>query len=131
MDRALEHAGAAVMARDEAKAGTAAIDVAQSALDLQLRYSPPAEIDLARFGLWARQILVDLAAGDTGGVRGDITTLEFVRDRFVETLDQPDVIGIDVHLMELRNTLNDDELDATATEAQDLLDTLAEIQPAS
>ena len=34
------------------RAGTAAIDVAQSTLDLELRYRPPAEIDLARFDLW-------------------------------------------------------------------------------
>jgi hypothetical protein len=130
-DRALAGVGAAVTARDQGKAATAAINVAQSALDLQLRYTPPTDIDRARFGLWARQILADARAGNTGGVRGDITTMEFVRDRFVDTLDQPDVISIDVSLMALRETVNDGDLPAAETEAQDLLDTLADIQPSS
>ena len=82
MDRALKALGAAIDAHDRAQAGTAAIDVAQSTLDLELRYRPQAEIDLARFELWARQILVDGAAGDMGGVNGDVATLDWVRDRF-------------------------------------------------
>jgi len=127
MDRAIESVGAAVTARNQAEAATAAIDVAQSALDLQLRYRPPTDIDRARLGLWARQVVADARAGDLGGVRGDVTTLEFVRDRFVHTLDRPDVIGIDVHLMALRETVNDDDLPAAETEAQDLIDTLADI----
>lgn len=129
MTRALTNADAAVAAQDPAAAGTAAIDVAQSALDLQLRHRPPAEVDLARFGMWARQILVDAAAGDTGGLRGDVTTLEFIRDRFAHTLDQPDVIAIDVHLMALRETVNDDDMPAAEAEASDLLATLADITP--
>lgn len=127
MERALDDAGAAVAARDQAKAGTAAIDVAQSALDLRLRHDPPTEIDRARFGMWARQILVDARAGDIGGVRGDVTTLEFVRDRFVHTLDPADVVSIDVHLMALRETVNDEELPEAEAEAEDLIGTLADL----
>ena len=127
MQRALTNVDAAVQAGDTAKAGTAAIDVAQSAVDLQLRYRPQADIDQARFGLWARQIEVDAAAGNTSGVRGDITTLEFVRDRFAAGLEQPDVIGIDVHLMALRELLNDGDLAGVGSEAGDLLETLAGI----
>ena len=49
MDRGLSTLTGGIDARDEAHAGTGAIDIAQSALDLELRYSPPAEIDFARF----------------------------------------------------------------------------------
>jgi len=129
MDRALDDLAAAVDAREPAPAGTAAIDVAQSTADLQLRYRPPAEIDRVRFDLWARQLMVDAAAGDLGGMRGDVTTLEFVRDRFVHTLDQAEVIGIDVHLMELRNTVNDEDPAATEDEAESLRESLASIEP--
>jgi hypothetical protein len=131
MSTALDHVAGAIEARDPAKAGTAAIDVAQSAADLRLRHLPPTEIDLARFDLWARQILVDAAAGDVGGVRGDVTTLEFVRDRFADSLEQTDVIRIDNHLVELRNTVNDDDMAAAQTEADSLRETLAGIQPPS
>jgi hypothetical protein len=129
MDRALDDLSAAVEARDHAGAGTAAIDVAQSATDLQLRYRPPADTDRDRFELWVRQLAVDAAAGDIAGMRGDVTTLEFIRDRFVHTLDQPDVVGIDVHLMELRNTVNDEDPAAGEEEAQGLRETLASIEP--
>jgi len=131
MDRAQQELGAAIEARDPEAAGTAAIDVAQSALDLQLRYRPPAEIDLARFELWARQVEVDAAADNVGGMRGDVTTLEFVLERFAHILDQPDVITIQNHLMELRNTVNDHDLPAGEEEAQALRDSLADIQPTS
>jgi hypothetical protein len=127
MDRALADLAAAIDARDPALAGTAAIDVAQSATDLQLRYRPVADIDRARFELWARQVVVDAADGDLDGMRGDVTTLEFIRDRFVHTLDQPDVIAIDVHLIELRNIVTDGDPAAGEEEAEDLRETLAGI----
>jgi hypothetical protein len=129
MQRALDNLAAAVDARDHTQAGTAAIDVAQSATDFELRYRPPADIDRTRFELWARQLVVDAAAGDLGGMRGDVTTLEFIRDRFVHTLDQPDVVGIDVHLMELRNAVNDEDPAAGQEQAQSLRQTMASIQP--
>ena len=75
--------------------------------------------------------MVDAAAGDLAGMRGDVTTLEFIRDRFVHTLEQPDVIGLDVHLMELRNAVNDEDPAAGAEEAQSLRETLAGIEPST
>ncbi|MBA3370456.1 MAG: hypothetical protein H0T96_03265, partial [Thermoleophilaceae bacterium] len=53
----------AIDKRDRPRAGTAAIDVAQSALDLELRYRPPAEIDLGRFD---RIKDLDRPGGDAG-----------------------------------------------------------------
>jgi hypothetical protein len=60
----------------------AAIDVAQSALDHELRYRPQVEIDKARFRLWTQQLRVDAAAKDAAGVAGDVAVLEWLRDRF-------------------------------------------------
>jgi hypothetical protein len=65
-----------VDARDDHEAATAAIDVGQAALDLELRYRDPDEIDLARFNLWARQTEVDAAAKRLGAISGDVATLE-------------------------------------------------------
>jgi hypothetical protein len=64
----------AVRARDTAQARQAAIDVTQSTLDLELRYRPAYEVNLARFDLWAAQVLVDAAARDDAAVRGDVFT---------------------------------------------------------
>ena len=106
--------------RDQAEAGTAAIDVAQSALDLELRYRPPAEIDLARFELWARQILVDASASDMGGITGDVATLEWIRDRFTHMLDPADVTRINAHLLELQGSVADKDPAAAREEAASL-----------
>jgi hypothetical protein len=108
------------VARHRAQAGTAAIDVAQAALDLELRYLPPDEIDLARFELWARQLVLDAAADDPGGVSGDLATLELVRDRFADALRPAELTRIDTHLTALRETVSDEDLAGSAEEAASL-----------
>ena len=115
----------AVAARNQVWSGTAAIDVSQSALELQLRHRPPAEIDRARFELWGRQLVVDASAGDAAAVRGDLATLEWIRDRFAVTIDRVDLTRIDTQLVGLRGALNDDDLRGVATRADRLGATLA------
>ena len=81
----------------------------QSALpNLQLRYRPPAQIDLGRFRLWAEQTLVDAAAGDVGGVRG-VTAMEWIRDRFATKLRPANLTAIDAHLARLRESVADEQ----------------------
>jgi hypothetical protein len=126
MTRALEELPRAIENRDPAAAGTAAIDVAQSALDQELRYRPPAEIDLARFELWARQIIVDASANEIGGITGDVATMEWTRDRFTRILDPADVPRINAHLLELQGSVADKDPVAAREEAASLRDTIAE-----
>ena len=64
---------------DDALARQSAFDVAQTALDLQLQYRPPAEIDRARFDLWARRLTVDAKADNHTGATGDLVVLEWIR----------------------------------------------------
>ena len=70
-------------ARSAPKATSAALDVEDSALDLTLRYVPPAAVNRARFVLWTRRLALDGEQGDLAGVRGDVTTLAWIRDRLV------------------------------------------------
>ena len=63
---------AAVVAQQTAGARQASIHVARAGLDFQLRDRPVAEIDLDHLELWARQLVVDLAAGNQGGVLSDM-----------------------------------------------------------
>jgi hypothetical protein len=131
MTRALEELPRAIEKRDRAGAGTAAIDVAQSVLDLELRYRPPAEIDLARFELWARQIIIDASANDVGGITGDVATMEWTRDRFTHILDPADVTRINAHLLELQGSVADKDPAAAREEAASLRNTIAEFGRAS
>jgi len=115
----------AVAARDSPRARDAALDVVQAALDLELSYQPPAQIDRARFDLWLRQTLVDAAARDRAAVSGDLATLEWIRDRIAHTLDSVEVTRIDTHLERLRDQVVDRDLAAAARTATDLRKVLA------
>jgi hypothetical protein len=125
MDRAIAALSASAGSSDEARAGTAAIDVAQAALDFELRYRQPAEIDLARFENWTRRLLVDASAGDLGGVSSDLATMEWVRDRFAGKVTPLDMTTIDAHVLALRDDVNNKDVGAVGPEAESLLHDLA------
>lgn len=128
MTDALAALAEAVDARDAAQARQAAIDAAQSSLDLQLRYRPATEIDLARFDLWAAQLMVDAAAGDAAAVNGDLFTLDYVRDRILHTMDDTDVTRINTVLEEFQGAVGAGDLAAATDAAGRLRETLGEIQ---
>ncbi len=113
-DRALADLTRAVKARDVARARNAALDVTQAALDLELRYRPSVEIDRDRFDLWARQVVVDAAARDLGAVNGDVSTLEWIRDRIGPTA------RLNAGLLELRTNVDDEDLAAASRSATEL-----------
>jgi hypothetical protein len=129
--RALGLLARTVKAQQSVKARDAALDVALAALDLQLQYRRPAAIDRARFDLWARQVVVDVAARDPSAVSGDVATLEWVRDRIARTLNSVDVTRIDTLLEELRVNAGDEDLPAAADTARALRRALARARPAS
>jgi hypothetical protein len=124
MDQALMSLDQALKTRDRLAAGTAGIDVAQAALDLELRYRPVAVVDRERFGLWAHQIVVDADAGDLGGVRGDLATMELVRDRFADGLEGVDRARINASLLALRDSVESKDLPAAGTEGARLASTV-------
>ena len=107
----------AVKARRAAATSQAAVDVAQSVLDLALAYRPPAEIDARRFGLWSQQLRVDAAAKDLAGVTGDVAVLEWIRDRFAPTLDPVNQADLDTRLRGLRTAADAKNLATAADHA--------------
>jgi hypothetical protein len=125
MDAAIATLSAATGARDQLRASTAAIDVAQAALDLELRYRPPAQIDMARFEEWNRQLIVDAGAGKLGSARGDVVTMKWTRDRFANTLVGVERTRIDVSLLAISEAINADDLATARVEAAKLLGTVA------
>jgi hypothetical protein len=124
-NRAIEGLARAVRARQRRKAREAALDVTQATLDLRLRYRPPAEIDRARFRLWARRVPVDAAARDRAAVGGDVATLEWIRDRFARALDSVTLTRVDTLLERLRGNVADGDLAAAARTAVALRRALA------
>jgi hypothetical protein len=116
-NRALRKLARAVRSRDRGRARGAALDVVQAALDLQLRYRAPAEIDRARFHLWARQAQVDAVAGRRSAVAGDVAALEWIRDRFAHAVDSVALTRIDTRMEELRANVTDRELAAATKTA--------------
>ena len=129
MDRALKVLRRAVKVRHRGAARNAALDVNQAGLDLELRYRSPAEIDRARFDLWARQLGVDAASGRPGAVSGDVATLEWIRDRIAYKLDSVSVTRLDTRLEKLRADVADGKLGAAAKTARGLRRALAGARP--
>lgn len=129
-NRAIEALMTSVRARDQARAGTAAIDVAQTALDLKLRYRRPPEIDLGRAALWGRQVVVDARDGDLEAVTGDGAVLDWIRVRFVHALNEVDTTRVDAALLALGESVADKDLEAARKAGERLIDTLEKIHPA-
>ncbi|MBA2277239.1 MAG: hypothetical protein H0W06_05690 [Chloroflexia bacterium] len=125
MSEALNTLAGAVDARDPAEIRQAAMDVERAGLDLQLRRREPAEIDLARFDLRARQLLVDVEADDPGAVTGDVAALEWIRDRVAHTLDASTAEQIEAVLGDLRDAADAEDLSAANDAATRLRDLLA------
>lgn len=129
MSGALGALAGGVGAHKPQQASQAALDVALVGLDLQLRHLPPARIDLARFDLRARQLLLDAAAGDVAAVTGDVTTLEWIRDRL--RLAGAVARRIDDQLRYLAAAAEAEELEAVTGAAERLRETLARLQTSS
>ena len=127
MRQALDALAAAVGAHDSRKAAQAALDVASAGLDLQLRYRPVVAINLARFELWARRLLVDAAARNPAAIHGDVTTLAWIRDRLA--LNRADGNGIDDQLRYLRSVADAKEFEVAMAQAARLRETIAAIKP--
>ena len=127
MSKALDLLVAAVGARDRQRASQAAMEVADASLDLQLRYRPVSEVNLARFELWARQLFVDAAARNAAGVHGDVTTLAWIRDRIALTTADGD--GIDDQLRYLRSVADANEFEVAMVQAARLRASIPELKP--
>jgi hypothetical protein len=93
------------------------INVAQSTLDLLLRYRPAVEINAARFRLWTQQLRVDAATQDLAGVTGDVAVLEWIRDRFATALPANARADFDNRLRDLRAAVDVRNLRAAADHA--------------
>ena len=121
VDKAMKRLAAAVRSRESAGVRQTSIGIGQSILDLELRYQPASEVDLARFRLWTTQLLEDMAAKDAAAISGDQFTLDYIRDRVFHSLDAARRTRLDVGLEELNTAIGDDKLTAAASIARELM----------
>jgi hypothetical protein len=110
LTEALDRMAGAVEAEDADEAAQAAIDVGQSAFDLQLRYRPVTEVDIARFDLWLMQLQLDAAADDPGAVNGDELALDYVRERFVHGLADDTAAQLNLGMEDLHVAIGEGDL---------------------
>jgi hypothetical protein len=120
----------AVDDRNPEGARNAALDVEMAALDLELQYRPPAEIDLGRLNVWANQLAVDSASdeADAGHIAGDVSSIEWVWDRIADRFEEADVDAIGGQLKDLRAAADDEDTAAAAEAAPRLVETVAGLQ---
>ena len=112
MNGALTALTTAVRKEDIAASSQAAVEAAQSALDLELLYRKNVEAD--RFHLHAQQLRVHAAADDMAGVSGEVAVLEWIRDRLASTLDETRLADLDVGLSALREAASAGNVQAAA-----------------
>lgn len=100
-----------------------------ASLDLQLRHRPRADIDMELLDLWARQLLIDAAAGNRGAVLGDAATLKWIRDRIAVDA-RPDLDLIDARLRAIGTAARATDPGAVSAAAVKLRHTLAAFESA-
>ena len=129
MDRALRDlAGDAMVPavddRNAEGARNAALGVAMASIDLQLPYRTQEETDAARFEVWARQLVADSERVEAapGFIAGDVTTLDWVWQRFAHTVDSGPAGEIESLLADLRAAADEEDVAAIAELAPALLD---------
>jgi hypothetical protein len=125
MERDLRRMAAAVRNHNADAARRAALDVRQWALDLQLRHRPAVEVDLARLGLWAERLGLDVAARSRSSTGGDIYTLDVIRDRILPSLDPAQTTELNTWLGELQIAVVDHDFAAMAEPAAKLQELVA------
>jgi hypothetical protein len=129
MDRALRDLAGdtmvpAVNDRNSEGARNAALDVALASIDLQLSYRTQEETDRARFQVWARQLVADSQRIEAapGFIAGDVTTLEWIWQRFAHTARNPTGGEIESLLGDLRTAADEEDVTVVAELAPALLD---------
>jgi hypothetical protein len=129
IDAALRALDAAVAAREPRGTQDAAIVVSRLALDLQLRYRPVTEIDLARLDLWAAQMVSDAAANDGHAVSADSFAMDYVRDRLLRALDEQQLRRLNVELGAIQVAVIDRDVAEAGAAAQRLRDEISSFRP--
>jgi len=127
MDAALGVLTAAAGTQEAAATQQAANDLAYVVTDLRLRHEAPADVDLQRMDILARQVILDAAAEQEGFVLGDIRHLEALWARTAHTVAGSAATIIDGQLSDLGAAAQSGDYAGAAATAESLRQTLVGI----
>jgi hypothetical protein len=74
-----------------------------------------------------RALLVDAAADDADGVSSAVFALDYIRERFVQTLETPAAVRLNLLLDDLQIAVIDDDLETAVEAATGLRKLVAEL----
>jgi hypothetical protein len=114
----------AVRAKNVNRAETQAVNIAQSAIDLEARYLGHEDIEIARFHNHVQRLRVHAAADDPGGVAGEVASLEWIAERFRGQIGASAQGALDTGTRDLRGTSDDENAAAAADHAVRLANSL-------
>jgi hypothetical protein len=97
---------------------SAALRISQNELDLRLLYEPIIDVDVARLRLWARQLPIDVAAGDSALVLANVAALDRVWERTRHGADP--AAPVDAAMQDLRTAADAEDLKAVDPAAEAL-----------
>jgi DNA-binding ferritin-like protein (Dps family) len=121
MNDALDAATAALDANDAGATLQGALAVAEACLDLQLRYRPVTEVDVARLDVWARRATLAAESQDEAALSGDVAVLEIIWARAAHSVTPAVAEEISAALEVLREATDAGDVGAAAAGAALLL----------
>lgn len=102
MQAALADLSNALATQDGVATVQAAIDVAQSAIDVQLRFRSAPLVDAARFHLHTQQFRLDVEVGDEAAAMSEVAALEWLHQRIALHLPEADRDHLESQLEQVR-----------------------------
>ena len=126
---ALSSLKGAIGAKDLNRAAMAAVDIVQSAIDLEARYLDHIEIEVARFHNHTQRLRVHAAADDLAGVAGEVASLEWISERLRGEFGEEAQLAFDDAMRDLRGASNDANAAAAADHAIRLANNLRNLSP--
>jgi hypothetical protein len=128
VSRTLSELSRTVRVKDRTQARQAVIDATLRILDLEIRYLPTTQIDLARVELWTEQLLADSAVKDASAVNGDAFTLFYLRDRILQVLTPEERTSVDTLIDRLQVAGADHDVAGAAAAASKLRRAITDIR---
>jgi len=126
MDAAVDALKQAVGRKDPSAVRQAALDVWDAELDLTLQFESPADVDRARLGVWARQVILDAENEKLALVAGDVAIIEAINTRVGHLLDAPAATAVNAAIGPLRASADARDTAGAAEHATALQNALAE-----
>jgi hypothetical protein len=107
----------AIARENVARAEQRSVDIAESTIDLEARYLPSQDIEVERFHNHTQRLRAHAAADSSGGVNGEVASLEWISERLRDALVPTEQDEFDIALRALRSAADAGNLATAADHA--------------